>query len=226
MPQENLNKIWNAGKYFEPKPEQPTKEPTPDENKPSNTKRKINVAKAFIPEQEDPFKQKVEAVMKGIEEEPATVSAMAGKEEKSEPTDMETIVVGAGQDYIGKNLFAGESVRVLGDAGNWLGDSMSGGEIHVKGNVAAGAGYCMTGGVIRVRGRAGTLTGSNMSGGILRIDGDVASFHRSVFYSHNKGTIIWKGETIWEKGAFTEVGKELYGRRHNPFAKRRIRVKY
>ena len=71
MPQENLNKIWKAGKLFEePNPEQPTKEPIPDETKPSNVKRRINVAKAFVPQQEDPFKKKVEAVLKGIEPEP------------------------------------------------------------------------------------------------------------------------------------------------------------
>jgi hypothetical protein len=65
-----------------------------------------------------------------------------------------------------------------------------------------------------------------MSGGILRIDGDVASFSKKAFTPKNKGTIIWKGETIWENGAFTEVGKKLYGRRYFPFIKRRIRVKY
>jgi hypothetical protein len=92
MPQENLNKIWNAGKYFEQKPEQDLK-PTPDETKPSNVKRKINVAKAFMPEQEDPFKQKVKAVLKGIEEtEPASVPTAAGEEEKTIPTDAEEVI--------------------------------------------------------------------------------------------------------------------------------------
>jgi len=64
-----------------------------------------------------------------------------------------------------------------------------------------------------------------MSGGTLRIDGDVASFAESAFIPANKGTVIWKGEMIWEKGAFTDTGKELYARRYNPFTKTRIRVK-
>ena len=188
MPQENLNKIWKAGKLFEePKPEQPTKEPTPDETKPSNVKRRINVAKAFIPTQEDPFKKKVEAVLKGIEEtEPASASATAGEEEKTVPTDAE-VIVGKGQNYIGEGLVTGKSIYVEGNAGYRTGESMSGGEIHVEGN-------------------AGYQTGYSMFGGTLRIDGDVASFDGTAFISDNKGTIIWKGQTIWKNGTKIEPG--------------------
>ena len=241
MPQENLNKIWNAGKFFEPKPEQPTKEPTPDETKPSNVKRKINVAKAFIPTQEDPFKQKVEAVLKGIE--PAFASAMAGEEEKPILADAE-VIVGTGQDYIGKKLVAGKSICVEGNVGDWTGDSMSGGEIHVKGNAGNGTGefmsggeiyaegdagdetghfmsggkiyvkgkvgvatgYCMSGGEIQVKDSAGDQTGCIMFGGTLRIDGDIASFDKTAFTPKNKGTIIWKGETIWKNGKKVNPG--------------------
>ena len=208
MPQENLNKIWKAGKYFEPKPEQPTKEPTPDETKPSNIKRKISVVKAFIPTQEDPFKKKVEAVLKGIEEtEPASAKAMAGEEEKPVPDDAEVImIIGTGQDDIGKNLVVGESIRVSGDAGNWLGDFMSGGKIRVEGDAGIWAGIRMSGGEIHVEGKAGGWTGDSMLGGLLRIDGNVASFDESAFYTKNKGTIIWKGETIWKKGKKVEPG--------------------
>ncbi|MFA5831765.1 MAG: hypothetical protein WC878_08135 [Candidatus Paceibacterota bacterium] len=66
MPQE-LNKIWNAGKLFEPKPEQKP-EPKPVEPNPSTIKRKKSVIGAFMDKQEDPFKKKVEAVLKGVEE--------------------------------------------------------------------------------------------------------------------------------------------------------------
>jgi len=241
MPQENLNKIYNAGKYFEQKPEQPTKEPTPDENKPSNVKRKISVVKAFIPEQEDSFKKKVEAVLKGIE--PASASATAGEEEKTVPDDAE-VVVGKGQNEIGRDLIAGKSIRVTGNAGDWAGyqmsggeiyiegnaggatgyqmsggeihlegdarhgngSSMSGGEIHIKGNVENKTGDSMFGGEIRVNGNAGDWTGCFMHGGTLRIDGDVASFDKTAFSSNNKGTIIWKRETIWKNGQKEEPG--------------------
>jgi hypothetical protein len=203
MPQENLNKIWNAGKFFEPKPEQPTKEPTPDEIKPSTVKRKINVAKAFIPTQEDPFKKKVEAVLKGIE--PAFASAMAGEEEKSEPTDMETIV-GTGQNEIGKGLVSGKSILIKGNAGWYAGYSMSGGEIYVEGSAEGRTGAAMSGGEIHVKGNVGMLTGDWMSDGILRIDGDVVDFSDTAFSSKNKGTIIWKGETIWKNGKKEEPG--------------------
>jgi hypothetical protein len=223
MPQENLNKIWNAGKYFEPKAEQPAKESNPDENKPSNVKRKISVVKAFMSEQEDPFKKKVEAVLKGVEE-PASAPATADKEEKPVPDDAE-VIVGIGQEKIGENLVAGKSIHVTGYAGNWIGYSMSGGEIYVEGSVGYWTGFHMSGGKIHVEGSTGNATGCMMyggeihvegdaedrtgrfmSGGVLRIDGDVASFDKTAFSSYNKGTIIWKGETIWKNGQQIEPG--------------------
>ncbi|MFA5831834.1 MAG: hypothetical protein WC878_08505, partial [Candidatus Paceibacterota bacterium] len=82
-----LNKIWNAGKLFEPKPEQSPK-PTPDsaENTPSNVKHKKSVIGAFMDKQEDPFKEKVEAVLKEIEKtEPASAPAMADEKENPSP---------------------------------------------------------------------------------------------------------------------------------------------
>jgi glutamate synthase domain-containing protein 3 len=206
MPQENLNKIWKAGKLFEePKPEQPTKEPTPDETKHSNVKRRINVAKAFMPTQEDPFKKKVEAVMKGIEEEPAPAPATVGKEEKPVPDDVE-VIDGTGQHYIGERLVTGKSIHVEGDAGSGAGNLMFGGGIYIKGNAGNETGNCMSGGEIHVEGNTGNWTGCGMSGGILRVDGEVASFGRRTFVPTNRGTIIWKGKTIWKDGQKEEPG--------------------
>jgi formylmethanofuran dehydrogenase subunit C len=222
MPQENLNNILHAGKFFEPKPEQPEKELNPDKNKPSNVKRKISVVKAFMPEKEDPFKKKVEAVLKGME--PASAPTAADKEEKPIPADAE-VIVGTGQDDIGKDLLAGKSIRVFGDTGKWTGEYMSGGEIHVEGDVGdqtgrfmsggeihveRNAGYFigsfMNGGEIHVKGNAGDYAGYSMSGGTLRIDGDVASFDKTAFTPKNKGIIIWKGEIIWKDGKTVEPG--------------------
>jgi formylmethanofuran dehydrogenase subunit C len=243
MPQENLNKIWNAGKYFEPESEENPK-PTPAEIKLSTVKRKINVAKAFVPQQEDPFKQKVEAVLKGITEEPASAPDTAGEEEKSVPNDVAEVIVGTGQSEIGRNLAAGKSIRVEGDAGDWTGIHMSGGEIHIEGNAGYRTGRFMSGGEIYVKGdagkwtgcymsggeihvkgntgiftgesmsdgeihvegNAGHLAGESMSGGTLRIDGEVSSFDKTAFTPDNKGTIIWKGETIWKNGQIVEPG--------------------
>jgi len=67
------------------------------------------------------------------------------------------------------------------------GNRMSGGEIHVEGN-------------------AGCFTGDAMFSGTLRIDGDVASFDKTAFCTDNKGTIIWKKQTIWENGQKVEPG--------------------
>jgi len=222
MPQENLNKIWNAGKYFEePKSEQPSKQPE-SEPKPQNVKRKISVVKAFIPEQENPFKKKVEAVLKGIG--PASVHEPAGKEKKSISADTE-IIIGRGQDMIGFKLDSKKSIHIKGDAGGAVGCFMSGGEIYVEGDVEYRTGEYMSGGKIYVKGSAGKYTGNNMLGGkihvesdagvetgynmfggTLRIDGDVASFADNAFSYKNKGTIIWKGQTIWENGQQVEPG--------------------
>ena len=156
--------------------------------------------------------------------EPASAPATAGKEEKSAPSDAETIT-GTGQDYIGEKLAAGKNIRVLGDAGDWIGYRMSGGEIRVEGNTGRETGNSMSGGEIYVEGDAKFLignfmsggeihvegnaedwTGHFMSGGILRIDGDVASFDETAFTRDNRGTIIWKGQIIWENGQKSEPG--------------------
>ncbi|MFA5831763.1 MAG: hypothetical protein WC878_08125 [Candidatus Paceibacterota bacterium] len=210
MPQE-LNKIWNAGKLFEPKPEpeQPAKQPESEPN-PSTIKRKKSVIGAFMDKQEDPFKEKVEAVLKGIEEsgeetKPASAPAMAGKEEKPVSPDTE-VIVGTGQNKIGKNLATGKSICVEGNAGDYIGDDMSGGKIYVEGNAGERTGFFMFGGEIHVKGDSGNNTGVFMGNGTLHIDGDVASFDKTAFRPDNKGTIIWKGQTIWENGQKVEHG--------------------
>jgi formylmethanofuran dehydrogenase subunit C len=189
MPQENLNKIYNAGKYFEPKLEQDPK-PSPAENKPSNVKRKISVVKAFMPEQEDPFKQKVEKVLEGVEE----------IEPESEDSGFFETIVGNKQSKVGSKLSIGQKIHVKGNVGDETGWRMSGGMIFVEGNARHWTGNNMHSGTIHVTGAAERGTGSLMSGGILRIDGDIVSFDKTAFWPQNKGTIIWKKEIIWENG--------------------------
>ncbi|MFA5831767.1 MAG: hypothetical protein WC878_08145 [Candidatus Paceibacterota bacterium] len=191
MPQE-LNKIWNAGKLFEPKPEseQPEKQPESEPN-PSTVKRKKSVIGAFIDKQEDPFKEKVEAVLKGVEEKTPKVKKISEPLKKKEkPKDEnieETVIDGKGQNFIGTNLKAGEQIIVKGNAGESVGYNMEGGEVHVKGDAGVETGWCMT-------------------DGVLRIDGDVRSFHEYAFDADNKGTIIWKKQKIWENGQKVEPG--------------------
>jgi len=99
---------------------------------------------------------------------------------------------------------------------------MSGGEICIEGDTKDGTGAYMYGGETHITGNAGDWTGSSMSDGTLRIDGDVDSFSSSAFRPSNKGTIIWKGETIWKDGSFTATGLNM---RVNPFAKNKIKFK-
>ena len=85
MPQENLNNIVHAGKFFEPE-EIPEGKLIPAENKPSDVKRKISVLPAFMEQpQEDPIHEKVDTLLEGIE--PAFAKATAGKP-ASEETKM------------------------------------------------------------------------------------------------------------------------------------------
>ena len=90
MQPENLNKIYNAGQFFEPE-EIPEGKLTPAKNKP-NEKRKISVLRAFMDQpQEDPFKKKVDMLLEGVE--PAFAKATAGKpaSEETKMPDMENL---------------------------------------------------------------------------------------------------------------------------------------
>ena len=67
----------------------------------------------------------------------------------------------------------------------------------------------MQDGKIIVEGNCGKQTGAHMQGGELNIKGEVESFDKSAFsFFKNKGTIIWKGAKIWEKG-WTKEGKKM-----------------
>ncbi|MFA5831762.1 MAG: hypothetical protein WC878_08120 [Candidatus Paceibacterota bacterium] len=131
MPQE-LNKIWNAGKLFEQKPEQPAKQPESEPN-PSTVKRKKSVIGAFMDKQEDPFKEKVEKVLEGVEETNPAPEPVK-EEEKLIPAKAE-VVVGTVQDGIGHHLTARKSIYVKGDAGDATGESMTGGILRIDGDV-------------------------------------------------------------------------------------------
>jgi formylmethanofuran dehydrogenase subunit C len=98
---------------------------------------------------------------------------------------------------------------------------MSNGKILIGEDVAGWVGDCMSGGEIHIGGSAGHSVGRNMSGGIIRINGNVASFDETAFFAKNKGTIIWKGETIWKDGSYTVAGLNI---RLNPFAKNKIKI--
>ncbi|HLJ65444.1 MAG TPA: formylmethanofuran dehydrogenase subunit C [Stellaceae bacterium] len=73
-------------------------------------------------------------------------------------------------DHIGAHMSEGE-ILVAGDAGAYLGQGMSGGEIRVEGKVGDAAGAEMAGGTLHIGGDAGAALASGMSGGTMILDG-------------------------------------------------------
>ncbi|MFA5831716.1 MAG: hypothetical protein WC878_07885 [Candidatus Paceibacterota bacterium] len=109
MPQE-LNKIWNAGKLFAPKPEseQPAKQSESEPN-PSNIKRKKSVIGAFMENREDPFKEKVEKVLKGIEEVKPEPAEKAPDTENLESNGI--VIVGPLEEEFDPKFFSDDNKR-------------------------------------------------------------------------------------------------------------------
>jgi formylmethanofuran dehydrogenase subunit C len=87
-------------------------------------------------------------------------------------------------DYLGAGLKAGDSLRVVGNAGAYLGQDMKGGTITVEGNAGIFAGSRMKGGTILIHQNAGDFAGGTiagdmqgMNGGLLHIRGNAG--HRA-----------------------------------------------
>ena len=55
-----------------------------------------------------------------------------------------------------------------------------------------------------------------MSGGTLDLRGEVKGFHHSTFSTTNKGTVIWKGVTLWKDGEPTPEYTEMKAKREIP----------
>lgn len=82
-------------------------------------------------------------------------------------------------DYLGAGLKAGQSLRIVGDAGAYLGQGMAGGKIEVEGNTGIFAGSRMKNGAILIHKNAGDFAGGTvagdmqgMAGGLLHIRGN------------------------------------------------------
>ena len=118
--------------------------------------------------------------------------------------------------YVGWKMCGGE-IKIEEDAGAFVGEEMNGGEIKIEGNIeGSNTGARMRSGKIIVKGNARNYVGWEMYGGEIKIDREVKYFDRSAFVPPNKGTIIWKGIKIWEKGNWTKEGKEMWKRGEIP----------
>jgi formylmethanofuran dehydrogenase subunit C len=91
-------------------------------------------------------------------------------------------VIGDAGDYAGESMRGG-TLKVKGNAGNYLGVGMRGGTLTVSGNAGAFAGSArvgetrgMAGGSLVIRGSAGDRAGDRMRRGLLLIEGDAGSY--------------------------------------------------
>ena len=104
--------------------------------------------------------------------------------------------------WVGDSMTNGK-ILIKGSAGVSVGTHMSGGTITIEKDVGAFAGEIMNGGTLIIKGCAGVETGKGMKDGTIDIAGEVTSFHPSIFLRKNKGTVIWKGVTIFKDGKKT-----------------------
>jgi len=127
--------------------------------------------------------------------------------EKNLPSGTRVIEGDAGE-FAGKRLPLGEYLVIEGDTGNYAGMEMSG-SLWIKGCTGDGVGYRMRDGILLVSKNAGEYAGSDMKGGTLNIAGEVKGFSFFAFVPQNKGTVKWKGITLWHDGKWTPRGKNM-----------------
>lgn len=75
--------------------------------------------------------------------------------------------------FLGFRLPPDRRLHLEGDAGDFVGALLEGGEISVNGNAGNYAGVGMKDGLLHVRHRAGKYTGEGMRGGVLRVNGRI-----------------------------------------------------
>jgi len=100
--------------------------------------------------------------------------------------------------------FKKAKIKVVGDAGDYLGIVNAGGEIEVDGNAGNFVGDNMNSGLIKVNGNAGYGVGMYPYGGIIYVKGNAGDFSGTM----NKGaTIVIGGNVGLEVGTYMTAGK-------------------
>jgi formylmethanofuran dehydrogenase subunit C len=118
-------------------------------------------------------------------------------------------VVGNAGTYVGLAMFGGE-IEVTGDVGHGLGSEMRGGAIRVAGSAGdyvggaqVGSVRGMTGGAILVQGSVGGFVGARMRRGLIAVGGDVGEY---AGYKMLAGTIVVSGKCGSHAGASMNRG--------------------
>jgi formylmethanofuran dehydrogenase subunit C len=94
-------------------------------------------------------------------------------------------------------------VTVIGDLGDYTGDSMKGGILTVKGNVGDLAGFCMEEGELRIEGSADDSVGSSMEGGRITV---AESCGDDTAESMRGGELVIEGDVYGSIGYMMEGG--------------------
>jgi hypothetical protein len=81
--------------------------------------------------------------------------------------------------FLGYRLPQGRRLRLEGDAGDFVGALLEGGEVIVTGNVGSHAGIGMKDGLLQIAYSSGQYTGEGMRGGVLRVNGNIGSLGRA-----------------------------------------------
>ncbi|MGE3541610.1 MAG: hypothetical protein AB7N91_29795 [Candidatus Tectimicrobiota bacterium] len=92
--------------------------------------------------------------------------------------------------FLGYRLPRGRKLFLEGDAGDFVGALLEGGEIEVTGNAGNYAGIGMKSGLLHIRYSTGKYTAEGMRGGTLRIGGRIGELGRP-----KQGT-VYEGESI------------------------------
>ncbi len=90
--------------------------------------------------------------------------------------------------FLGYRLPHGRRLRLEGDAGDFAGALLEGGEVIVNGNAGSYAGVGMKDGLVRITYSCGKHAGEGMRGGTLRVEGYIGGLGRP-----KQGT-IYEGE--------------------------------
>jgi formylmethanofuran dehydrogenase subunit C len=92
--------------------------------------------------------------------------------------------------FLGYRLPRGRCLRLDGNAGDFVGALLEGGEVIVTGNAGNYAGIGMKSGTLHIQHSTGKYAGEGMRGGTLQVDGYIGSLGKaksgSIYESHRQ----------------------------------------
>jgi hypothetical protein len=109
--------------------------------------------------------------------------------------------------FLGYRLPRGRRLRLEGDAGDFVGALLEGGEVLVTGNAGNYAGIGMRAGLVHIKHSTGKYTGEGMRGGTLRVSGHIGSLGKA-----RRGTIYEGARQVFPPAGSAERAEQDPGR--------------